>query len=68
MKIYIISSLLILSVFSAKSLEKSVTGVNSNYPGVQHIDSTAYGYASNNGHTLINSALYLFFNIGFYFS
>ena len=57
MKILIISLLVILSFLSAKSSYKSVTGVSSNYPGVEHVDSISYGYASNNGHTLINAAV-----------
>ena len=64
MKFLLISALLLLSTFSAKmSLgEKTLStnnimGLASNYPGVQNIDSVAYGYASNDGHTLSNAAV-----------
>ena len=64
MKFVIISTLILFSAFSAKVLlsnnskfGKNVIGVSSNYPGVQHVDSVAYGYASNQGHTLVNAAV-----------
>lgn len=59
MKILIILAIILLSAFSAISTtsEKNVMGLASNYFGVQNIDSVAYGYASNNGHTLIQSAV-----------
>ena len=64
MKILIISTLLLISTLSAKlSLNekfvsaKNIMGLASNYPGVQNIDSMAYGYASNDGHTLSNAAV-----------
>ena len=61
MKIVIISFILLFSAISNKlaTKENNVMGVSSNYPGVENVDSVAYGYASNNGHTLVNAAVFI---------